>query len=466
MRFRRDTFRSAAQPVWGQPHDAGEFPFATSDLAVDVAIVGAGFSGLWTAFHLAQLDANLDIAVLDAATPGFGASGRNGGWCSALMPMSLEKISAASCRADAVRMQRAMFDTVDDVGAFVTRSGVDCGWNKGGHLHSATNPAHLRRLRDEVSSYRNFGFDSDDLDMLTANEARSRIDATGTCGASFTPHCAALNPQALVRALVAALSDTRVTVYSRCRATSMSPHIVNFETPDGSRQITARWVVRATEGFTRTLESHTRTLAPIYSFMIATEPLPEAVWSNIGWRSRETFADARHMVIYAQRTSDGRIAFGGRGAPYKWASGVSPSFDTNSRVHTMLERTLHELFPPTREAAITHRWGGPLGLPRDWFSSVHCDHASGLVSLGGYVGDGVAMSHLAAETAAHLITRTDSDLVRLPWVDHVSPQWEPEPLRYLGINTMLRVPALADARERRTQRSSVLLSKVIDSLIK
>lgn len=459
-------FSAPAKPVWGEPLEPGEFEHPRTDFDVDVLIIGAGFSGLWSAIHLSDLDPSLSIVIIDAASPGFGASGRNGGWCSALMPMSLDAIAGVSSRDDARRMQLHMNATVDEIGAFIRNAGIQCGWSKGGSLHSATNPAHLGRITEEVASYRAFGFGDDQISILTAAEARERVDAHGTCGGSYTPHCAVLNPVQLVQGLVAECASRNITMHSHTRATSIAPHSVDIDTPSGNVRATARWVVRATEGFTRTLARHRRILAPIYSFMIATEPLPESAWNSIGWHSRESFADARHMIIYAQRTADNRIAFGGRGAPYKWASGVSPNFDTNSQVHSMLESTMHELFPDTRDARITHRWGGPLGLPRDWFSSVNVNKDSGLVSLGGYVGDGVALSYFAAKTAAHLVTGTDSDITRLPWVGHVSPRWEPEPLRWIGINSLLRIPALADARERRTQLPSTRLTGLLQKFVK
>ncbi len=459
-------FSVPANPVWGPPRDPTGFPHPESDFDVDVLIIGAGFSGLWSAIHLTSLDPTLSIAVIDAASPGFGASGRNGGWCSALMPMSLEAIAKSSSIDDARRMQLQMNTTVDEIGDFIRRFAIDCGWEKGGSLHSATNPAHLQRLKDEVQSYRAFGFGDEQISLLDQAEATDRINAVGTCGASYTPHCAVVNPLSLVNGILAECLSRGVRIYSRSRALSIAPHVVEIATPNRRIRATARWIVRATEGFTRTLARHRRMLAPIYSFMIATEPLPDSAWAEIGWKRRETFADARHMIIYAQRTADNRIAFGGRGAPYKWASGVSPTFDTNRTVHAMLESTMHELFPVTREARITHKWGGPLGLPRDWFSGVTFDNASGLITVGGYVGDGVALSHLAAQTAAHLITGTDSEITRLPWVGHVSPRWEPEPFRWIGINSLLRVPALADARERRTQRPSTRLARVLQTFVK
>jgi glycine/D-amino acid oxidase-like deaminating enzyme len=213
-------------------------------------------------------------------------------------------------------------------------------------------------------------------------------------------------------------------------------------------------VVRATEGYTRTLRGEERTLVPVYSLMIATEPLPDAFWDRAGLARRETFADHRHMIIYGQRTADGRLAFGGRGAPYHFGSSIRPEYDHDGDVHEALRRTLVDLFPALAGVEITHRWGGPLGIARDWFTSVGLDRQTGVAWAGGYVGDGVSTTNLAARTLRDLILRRDTELTALPWVGHRSKRWEPEPLRYLGINAGLRLAGRADRAEERSGRST------------
>jgi glycine/D-amino acid oxidase-like deaminating enzyme len=218
--------------------------------------------------------------------------------------------------------------------------------------------------------------------------------------------------------------------------------------------VTADVVVRATEAYTPDLDGERRTLVPLYSRMIATEPIPESTWSEIGLHERETFADDRRMVIYGQRTTDDRIAFGGRGAPYRFGSGIDEHAAASSAIHDRLARTLVELFPTLDGVEITHRWGGVLGVPRDWRPSVGLDRSSGTAWAGGYVGEGVAASNLAGRTLAHLITGSDSDLTTLPWVGHRSRRWEPEPLRWIGINGGLRLAGVVDDSEQRTGRTS------------
>jgi glycine/D-amino acid oxidase-like deaminating enzyme len=435
-------------------------PALPGDREADVAIVGAGFTGLWTAYYLAALDPSLRIVVLEADVAGFGASGRNGGWCSALFPASLDWLARRHGRAAAVAQYRAMQQSIDEIGRVVQAEGIECSWRKGGTVSLARSAVQLQRAQARVRDARSWGFGPDDLQLLDAQEARERLGATHVLGGTYTPHCAAIHPARLVRGLARAVEQRGVTIHEATTVTSIEPHIVR--TSRGS--VRAEVVVRATEGFTARLPGHRRALAPVYSLMIATEPLAPAVWDRIGLRQRETWNDLRHLVIYGQRTADDRLAFGGRGAPYHFASRIRPGFDREPRVFDALRQVLVELFPEVRDAALTHAWGGPLGIARDWCASVGLDRSSGLAWAGGYVGDGVSTTNLAGRTLADLVLGEDTELTRLPWVGHRSRPWEPEPLRWLGVTASLRVMSAADAEETRTGRQSrraALLSRLL-----
>ena len=435
-------------------------PALTGDTDADVAVVGGGMTGLWTALHLKEAAPDCRIVVLEAEVCGFGASGRNGGWCSALFPASLPALEAIAGRDAAVAQWRAMVDTVTAVGADLDRLGIDAGFAHGGTVTVATSRAHVDRLRHEVDVHRHYGFGPEDLHWCEPSEVTEHVRTPVVHGGTFTPHCAAVDPARLVRGLARAAEAAGVVVNEQSRVREIGQGRVRC---DGGT-VRATTVLRCTEGWTPSLPGAEREVVPLYSLMVATEPLADDVWAQIGLDRRPTFSDGRHLLIYAQRTADGRLAFGGRGAPYHWGSTVRDAFDRDTRVHDQLVRTLHELFPATRDAAITHRWGGPLAVPRDWCASVRLDRATGLGSAGGYVGDGVATTHLAGRTLADLVLGHDSDLVRLPWVDHVSRAWEPEPLRWLGINGGGVVAAAADRREARTGRPSTGWGRVLGLL--
>jgi glycine/D-amino acid oxidase-like deaminating enzyme len=398
--------------------------------------------------------------VVEAETAGFGASGRNGGWCSALFPSSLDSLAKRSSRAGALAMHAAMRDTVDAVLLAADEEGIDAQASKGGTIGLARSGPQWARAQADVEHARSWGLGEDDVRLLDATEASGVVAASGVRGATYTPDCAAIHPARLVRGLAEAVERRGVTIYERTPATEIRPGAV--VTRHGT--LRAERVIRATEGYTRSLEGQQRQLVPVYSLVTATEPLPAETWERIGLRRRETFSDHRHLIIYGQRTADDRFVFGGRGAPYHFGSRIRSSYDRVPRVFDDLRATLVDLFPIVKDAAITHRWGGALGIARDWTASVGLDQSTGLGWAGGYVGDGVATTNLAGRTLADLVLGHDTDLTRLPWVGHRSRAWEPEPLRWLGINAGLRAMTWADREELRTGRES-RIAKVVSPFI-
>lgn len=446
-RYRRRSFWLETAPGSLVPR-----PSLSGDIDVDVAIVGAGYTGLWTAYYLRTLEPSLRVAVLEREIAGFGASGRNGGWCSALTAMSKTRMARRHGRDAAVAMQRAMHATVDEVGRVCEVEAIDAHFRKGGTLTVATTPAHLPRIRAAIDEERAFGFDEEDLRWLEPSEARERIAVEGVLGAAYTPHCARVHPARLARGLAEAVERHGATIHERTEVLAIEPHAART----AAGRVTAEFVIRATEGFTATLPGMHRDVLPLYARMIVTEPLPAGTWARIGWREGETLADARHAVTYAQRTQDDRIAFGGgsrSSANYLFGSRLDERFAApDARGREAIRRALVSFFPALAGVRATHAWGGPIGVPRDWYSSVGLDRGRGYGWAGGYVGDGVATANLAGRTLADLVLGRDTGLVRLPWVGHRSPRWEPEPLRFAGVTITRLAAAGADPVERRTGR--------------
>lgn len=417
---------------------------------VDVAIVGAGYTGLWTAYYLQHRDPSLRIAIVDANFAGFGASGRNGGWCSALFPTSIDKLAREHGPAAARAMQDTMHETVREVGEVISAEGIDCDFEYSGTLIMARTKLQWQRAQEEIQNWNNWGYGSNDYALLDAAQASERIKATNVFGATYTPHCAALHPAKLVRQLAEIVEKRGATIYEYSPVEKIEPGVITTE----HGQVRASYIVRATEGYTQSIAGQKRDLAPIYSLMIATEPLSDATWNEIGLAKRETFSDYRNLIIYGQRTADNRFAFGGRGAPYHFGSSIKNDYDQNQKVQESIFEVLRELFPIVANATVTHRWGGPLGIARDWMASAGLDRSTGLAWAGGYVGDGVGTSNLSGRTLADLITGTESELTSLPWVNHKSPKWEPEPLRWIGANAGLKVMTIADHTEDKTGKPS------------
>jgi glycine/D-amino acid oxidase-like deaminating enzyme len=434
-------------------------PSLKNDIDVDVAIIGAGYTGLWTAYYLLKKSPNIKVAILESNVAGFGASGRNGGWCSALFPVGLEKMAQQSSREKAIRMQQIMFETVDEVGNVIRDENIDAEWQKGGSYSIARDKIQLNRAIDEANHFKEWGFEDSDFTFLDENSARSRINASNILGTTFTPHCAAMNPAKLVRSLAEVVESKGAQIYENTRVLNFSKNMVKTN----SATVKTKYIVNATEAYRSNLPGLKRSSIPVYSLMIATEPLSEKIWDEIGLKNRETFADYRNLIIYGQRTKDNRFAFGGRGAPYHLGSRINNKFDQHKPTHVDLLKTLIELFPIIKDVKVTHTWGGPLSIARDWAAHVSLDSNTGIASAGGYVGDGVGTSNLAGRTLSDLILKNNSELISMPWVNHKSRKWEIEPFRWLGINSTLQLARFADFVEKKIKKET-LITKLLNML--
>ncbi|GAA4625514.1 NAD(P)/FAD-dependent oxidoreductase [Cellulomonas oligotrophica] len=437
------------QVVAEDPGAATPRPPLDGDTTADVVVVGGGYTGLWTAYYLLEADPSLDVLVVEQDVAGSGASGRNGGWCSALFPTSPDALARRHGPDAAREMRAAMRDTVVEVGGVAAAEQIGCDFAYGGTVTLARTAPQVDRVTREAAEGARWG---DEVQLLDPEGVAEHVRAEGVLAGTWTPDCARVQPARLAHGLAQVLTARGVRIAERTRALRTSPRAV--VTDQGT--VRCRWVVRATEAWTPRLPGSARDVVPVYSLMVATEPLPASVWATIGLDRGQTLTDARHLVVYGQRTADDRLAFGGRGAPYHPGSAVDARYDQVPRVHAHLHRTLVELFPAVADHAVTHTWGGALGVPRDWHASVGLDPSTGIGWAGGYVGDGVGTANLAGRTLADLITGADTPLTRLPWVGHRSPAWEPEPVRWAEITAARWAATWADAAERRTGRPSLV----------
>lgn len=437
------------------------------DLDVDIAIIGGGFTGLWTARELKRRSPDLRIAVIEKSVCGFGASGRNGGWASGLFPVSDHAIIDRFGRDVFDHQRHVLQSAVSNLGAALAQDGINADFVHGGTLTFARSEIQAARLHASIKEARENGVGAQDLEWLEGAGLRERAVVAGALGATYSPHCARVNPARLVRGLSEVVERLGVTIFEETTVSKIVPRRSGRRpcaiTMSGT--VYADIVVRATEGFTPTISGHRRDVAPIYSLMIATEPQTNGFWDHYGFDDYPTFADDRHLIIYGQRTSDDRIAFGGRGSPYHFGSTVEPRFDLDPKVFLSLSKTLREFFPDL-EGGHSYEWGGPIAMPRSMWPSVTYDAQSGLASAGGYTGDGVVLSHVAATALADVITAPDSDteFTRLPFVQLGSSPWEFEPFRWMGINFGLGLATWADHLERtkgRVSRASGLLDRLL-----
>ena len=444
-------------------------PSLPGPIEADVAIVGGGYTGLWTAYYLAGLRPELKIVVLEAAFAGYGASGRNGGWVTAELPGSRADYAKGPGGAAGVRaLEAALRETVDEVGRVCAAESIDCDFVKGGRLSVATTPSQLARMRDGLAEIRERGDGNDVYEFLSRDELASRVNVAGALAGLFAPASARVQPAALATGIAAAAERRGVQIFEATPVSAIEPAPGWTGTGTGAGagtgigagagaaaavartkfgDVRARSVLRCTEGYTAALPGLRRALLPMNSHMIVTEPLSPSAWKEIGWDGCETLADEAHAYMYAQRTADGRIALGGRGVPYRYGSAVDHLGETDSSTVAALTGVLRRMFPAAASAEIAHAWCGVLGVPRDWCATVTYHPASGLGWAGGYTGHGVAAANLAGRTLADLVSGQPSPLTELPWVGHRSKNWEPEPARWAGVHGLYSLYRLADRLE-------------------
>lgn len=439
----------------------------SDDSHADVVIIGAGYTGLWTAYYLKRHAPDQDIAILEAEIAGFGASGRNGGWCTSYLSCLEEQMTHPATRDAAIHLQHLMFDAVDEVGRVSEREAFDCHFDRGGHVAVATRPAHLARDRKHIEFLRTLGFGAEHIRWLAPDELRQWVNADRVLGGFHMPHCVPIHPARLARGLAETVERHGVRLYERSAVTEVG----NGQARTAQGSISAGTILIATEGYTGSLPEVQRKLIPVHSTMIATEPLTEDELAATALQRGYTFNNGKHLVTYGQLTADGRIAFGSRGR-YLYQSGIQNEFRLDDPAFDIVAGELAEIFPVLRGKRYTHAWGGPMGVSRSLTPAVCYDGATRVGWAGGFFGDGVGATNLAGRTLADLVLRRDTERSRALWVNPerekslVRRLWEPEPVRWLGIKARAAWMGWTDQAEARGGSATAMnwvLEKVFPS---
>lgn len=414
-------------------------PSLPSDTNADVAIVGAGYTGLWTAYYLKTLAPHLKVVILEADIAGYGASGRNGGWVAGSVT-GLEKYLAPLSMEERKACCRVLFENVDNIGERLQQEGIDASFHKGGVLYAAARyPEQVAMQRKVLKGLYQAGHTEDDCWWLDARELSEKVRLRNGYGAIFKRHCATINPARMVRGLAEAVERKGAQIYEKTRVTAIRPGEV--ETEHGT--VRASIVVPALEGYSSTVGNLGRLIIPVQSLIVATEPLSQAQWDEIGLAERPAFCDGSRMVSYGQRSADGRMIFGARGG-YVYGGVPRSEFSLGDEEFRVREELMYDLFPMLKGVKITHGWGGSLGMPRNFAPHAVFDAKSGIATAGGYGGQGVGPSHLFGRTLADLILGRETQFTQMPWVfNNATPQralkkWEPEPFRWLTSQTIVK----------------------------
>ena len=430
--------------------DAGEAltprPSLQRSEDVDVAILGAGYTGLWTAYYLLRQNPRLKVAIVEREIAGYGASGRNGGWCSPRFPLSATAMTRRYGAEAARKVLLALQSAVDQIRQVAERESIDAHFRSEGTLTVARGAHQVPVLRASLAAYERLGLGSH-YQLLNAEKTAERVRVTDVCAGLFTADGASLHPGRLVRGLAHAVEALGAVIYEQT-------HVTGFSGGTGARLLTNAGEVRARkaivlagEAYMTQLPKLHRSLLPVYSLICLTEPLNAAQWSRIGWANGENLASTRNTVVYLTRTYDGRILFGSRGAPYAFGSRISDQQDRHAETIGLIQQSLIEWFPMLAGIRFTHSWGGPVGMPIDWTPAVRFDPGSRIAFAGGYTGQGVATSNLAGQMLAGMIGGKTTGYESLPFAQRTSPRWIPEPLRWPIVRYMQHAYLRIDERE-------------------
>ncbi len=423
-------------------------PALNGSVDVDVAILGAGYSGLWTAYYLLQRQPSLKVAIVEKEIAGFGASGRNGSWCTAHFPVSWEAISKHYGREQAIALYRAMAASVDEVARAAAVEAIDIHFVKGGGMTVAHGPQQWPSVREAHAEFEQLGL-GDRVQLLDKTDVDKRVKIAGALGAIYYKDAATIHPGRLVRGLARAVERRGAKIYEQTEVTGFTTGAAPvLRTTRGD--VRAKTIVLCGEAYLTRLPKLHRQLIPVYSLMTLTEPLSADDWAEIGWNNRECIGSCRLTIEYMAKTADGRILFGGRGAPYHFGSRIDDEYDRHEPTVRMFQESVRSWFPRLKDVRFTHAWGGPLGAPRDFMPTMMYDPALGLASARGYVGNGVATTNLSGRVLADLIAGAKTEITTLPCVNHRSPNWEPEPFRYIGVHYIQRAYWHIDQKSERT----------------
>ena len=404
-------------------------------LNADVAIIGGGYTGLWTAYQLLERDPNLRVVVLEADICGGGPSGRNGGFVNSWWDEASGLVSAfgeAGARACLDEVARS----VREIGDWCERHGVDAHYRAGGMLVVSTTPAHDRRMEDDVGAAATLG-DPEAFVPLGADEVAARCRSPRFRNGALMRDGATVHPARLVRGLRRVCLERGVAIHEGSRATGVrdgAQGVLRVRTADG--EVRARRVVLAVNAWAAGWPGARSRVLAWGSYMVRSEPIPELVTGELGWTGGESIIDARFSVHYLHVTREGRIAIGAGGGRPGFDGRIGAGFTDDVAAARRAAFAFRWLFPQLAGVRLTDAWGGPIDISPDHLPHAWSTRGGRMHIAAGYSGNGVAPSHLFGRLLAALALDAEEPITRLPIVGRPRPPFPPEPLRYVGARVM------------------------------
>ena len=422
-------------------------PPLAGPVAVDVAVVGGGFGGLSAAREIKRADPALRVAVLEAKTVGYGASGRNGSFAMTTVGLGIGPMAKLRGRQFVRDAHRYMTRAVDHLDRLIQDERLDCDRTRPGFLRVATSTGHVRRIQHDLEIMHGLGFD--DLQWLDAGAVQARVHSRRYLGAMWEPRLVLIDPAKLVRAEKTLAQRLGVEVYEHTPVVDVARGpALTLRTPGGT--VTARKTVFATNAYSGLLPGLARRQKPAFTYMIATAPLTPAQRDAIGWAGGEGVEDARNLIHYYRMTPDHRLVMGG--GPVVLSYGGRLDRDRNEVAWRHLEAQVHELFPQLGPVEVTHRWGGPFSVTTDLTPALGYLGDPRIVYSLGCIGHGVSMSHLNGVVLADLVLERQSGLLDCPFVNRRVVGWPPEPVASvaaLALRAYLQLEDWVHERRRR-----------------
>jgi glycine/D-amino acid oxidase-like deaminating enzyme len=399
------------------------------EMRADVVIVGGGFSGLWTAYHLLKDDPGMTVVVIEGSAVGYGASGRNGGFAMTLMNRGLEELVAAVGAEQAKALHLAAEEAIDSIGRVCESEGIDADLQPNGLLTISNSPLQDAIMREEFETAQRLGLGG--IEFLEKDAIQSSVHSETFRCALREPSCTLLNPARLVRGLKRAVIQAGGRVFEqtpmeRLEQTSGGVRVV---TPKGA--IEAQRALLAANAYSSRIPSLERYVLPYYSYILLSEPLRDEQWSRVGWDGREGMEDRRTFLHYMRPTIDGRMMWAGRDAPYR-PNGPDPNYDRNERVFRRLEETFAWTFPQLDDVKFEYRWGGPIGVTGSFMPCAGWLEEGRVAYSFGFAGHGVAITNMVAMAMRDVILERDTDRTRLAIIGkkpiNLGPRFVRDPL--------------------------------------
>lgn len=421
-------------------------PPLEGDRRTDVAIIGGGFAGLWTAYHLKTEQPSLEVAVLEQEVAGYGASGRNGGFAMALLGRSLHDLKEQFGPAEALEAHKSVAAAVDGIGRFGKENAVDFDYEKNGVITVSTMAWQDATIENDVKAAQEMGIQ--DVRFLDGEAVRDMVHSpTYRCGHEERA-CAILNPAKLAGGLARVVRKKGVALYegTPVREVRSTEGAVEVQTEGGL--LRAQKVVLATNAYSVHFPHIARWVIPLYTYIVLTEPLTPDQWDSIGWKGRQGIEDRLGGFHYYRPTVDGRIAWGGEAFPYHYRSGIGPQFDQDESVFARLRESFAYTFPTLSDVKFTHSWGGPVGITIR-FVPTFGTLEGGRVHYGvGHCGHGVAPTYVGGEILRDLVLDRETERTNLCFVKRQAVAFPREPLRYLATASTLRYMERQDRSEK------------------